>query len=143
MNIYENIKHCPVEVAMKILGKKWTIHILRDMFRGITKFSDFLQLNPKMSTRILSQRLKELQEDDMIIRIVLDQTPIHIEYHLTDKGIAFQDTIIALSRFSITKFPDRIFEKISVTSEVAEQAIQIAEHRFGVISTLEDYHSLA
>ncbi len=143
MKLHENIKHCPVEVAMKILGKKWTIHILRDMFRGITKFSEFLVLNPKMSTRILSQRLKELQADGMIDRIVLNQTPIHIEYHLTDKGIAFQDIILALSRFSITKFPERIFENIIVTHEISEQAIQIAEHRFGVISTLEDYAQLA
>ena len=142
MKLRENIKHCPIEVAMKILGKKWTIHILRDMFRGITKFSEFLVLNPKMSTRILSQRLKELQADGMIDRIVLNKTPIHIEYHFTDKGIAFQDIILALSWFSITKFPERIFENIVVTQEISEQAIQIAEHRFGVISTLEDYAQL-
>ena len=143
MNVRESIKHCPVEVAMNVLGKKWTIHILRDMFRGITKFSDFLQLNPKISTRILSQRLKELQADAMIERIVLDKTPIHIEYHLTDKGIAFQGVILAISRFSITKFPERIFENVKVTLEIREQAIQIAEHRFGVISSTKDYTTLA
>ena len=139
MDLYKNIKHCPVEVAMKILGKKWTIHILRDMFRGITKFSEFLVLNPKMSTRILSQRLKELQVDNMIERVVLDLTPIHIEYHLTDKGLAFRETILALSRFSITIYPERIFANVLVTPEVTESAVQIAEQRFGVITELDDY----
>ncbi|MCH8906877.1 MAG: helix-turn-helix transcriptional regulator [Candidatus Heimdallarchaeota archaeon] len=139
MSIRENIKHCPVEVAMKVLGKKWTIHILRDMFRGVTKFSDFLTLSPKMSTRVLSQRLKELQIDGMIERVVLNETPIHIEYHLTDKGIAFHAIILAISKFSINEYPERIFADITVTPLITKQAVQIAEQRFSVISGPEDY----
>ena len=140
MDIEKSIINCPVEVAMGVLGKKWTIHILRDMFRGITKFSDFLKLNPKLSTRVLSLRLKELAEEDMIERIVLAETPIHIEYHLKDRGIALNEVIVALSKFSITEFPERVFATVErVESEVTLAALAEAEQRFTVISSVSDY----
>lgn len=142
MSVLNVIQHCPVEVAMHLLGKKWTIHVIRDMFRGTTKFSDFLKLNPKMSTRVLSQRLKELVDNGLIERIVLAQTPVNIEYHLTDRGLALNPLINELSKFSITEYPERIFaEVVEITPQTTEQAIEEANRRFSVIASITDYET--
>ncbi|MFQ5978152.1 MAG: winged helix-turn-helix transcriptional regulator [Candidatus Heimdallarchaeota archaeon] len=95
------IRHCPVAVALQHLGKKWTIHILRDMLRGNKRFSDFLANSPRLSTKVLSARLKELQEDGLIEKRELSSHPKQIEYHLTSRGLALNKVIIELAIFSI------------------------------------------
>jgi len=49
-----------------MIGKKWTVHIIRDILGGMNRFSDFLSLNPKLTTKVLSRRLKELASYGLI-----------------------------------------------------------------------------
>lgn len=100
---------CPVEVAMAMLGRKWTIHIIRDLIRGNHRFSDFLETNPGLSTKVLSQRLKELQADDFVEKRIVSATPLRIEYHLTAKGRSLDRVIVELSLFSIDHATDQVF----------------------------------
>ena len=60
-------KCCPIETALKYIGKKWSINIIRDLFMGKRRFRDFLNSSAELSTKMLSQRLKELEKDKWII----------------------------------------------------------------------------
>lgn len=127
------IQHCPVAVALQHLGKKWAIHILRDMLRGNKRFSDFLANNPRLSTKVLSARLKELQEDGLIEKRELRSYPKQIEYHLTSRGLALNNVIIELAIFSIEHYPAEVFAEVPDTFE---EAIVEARNRFeGPIAT--------
>lgn len=109
MGVSDVIGRCPVEVAMSHLGKKWSIHIIRELFRGKTRFSEFLSGIDGISTKVLSQRLKDLESAGLIAKVVTSTSPVQVDYYLTDRGLALQDVIIGLSLFAIRQFPDEVF----------------------------------
>ncbi len=113
------IKRCPVEVTLHKVGRKWAVNILRDIFQGKSRFSDFLKANPLLSTKTLSLRLRELMEAELIDKVIKSKTPILVEYHLTEKGRAFGHVIKELAIFSIRQNPTEVFEEVPESVEVA------------------------
>ena len=78
---------CPVARALDIIGERWTILILRDLFReGPRKFADFEASLAGISATTLSARLKKLEEHDILARRFYAEHPPRAEYLLTDKG---------------------------------------------------------
>jgi DNA-binding HxlR family transcriptional regulator len=78
---------CPkYEGAMNILGKRWTGLIIHVLLLGAVRFKDIREMVPHMSDKMLSERLKELEELGILERKVFPETPVRIEYHLTEKG---------------------------------------------------------
>ena len=92
---------CPIEKAQEILGKKWSILLIRDMYAGKTKFSDFLKENPNLSTRMLALRLRELEENGFVDKRIVSKTPVRAEYFLTKKGYSVRKILLSLSLFSL------------------------------------------
>jgi DNA-binding HxlR family transcriptional regulator len=77
---------CPrFEKAMDILGKRWTVLILSQLLIGSRRFSEIETALP-ISGRLLSERLKELEEEGLVTRNVYPEVPIRVEYALTTKG---------------------------------------------------------
>ena len=135
------IARCPVEVAMERLSKKWVIHILRDMFRGKTRFTEFLNGIPGISTKVLSQRLKELEDDGLVTKIVTATTPVSINYYLTENGLALQRVIIELSLFAIHQFPNEVFASDHYDFERAEEEAYLRFSTPALISDLVNEQS--
>ena len=105
-----DFKVCPVEVSMEIIGRKWSLNIIRDLFLGRTRFSEFLEVNPRLSSKVLSTRLKELQDCGIIEKRVVEKTPLLIEYGLTEKGRALGDVLYHLAAYSMNNYTDRVYE---------------------------------
>jgi len=72
--------------AVELIGRRWTGAILRVIFDGTHRFSDIASAVPGLSDRLLSERLKELENEGIVIRTVYPETPVRIEYCLTEKG---------------------------------------------------------
>ncbi|MDH5463912.1 MAG: helix-turn-helix transcriptional regulator [Nitrosopumilus sp.] len=105
------IKNCPVDNTFKIIGKKFTFHIIRNMaMRNQTRFNEFLGTIENINPKTLSQRLKELEETGLITRTVYDEVPIRIEYTLTDKGKDLQGIIDQMATFSMKHYPKTVFK---------------------------------
>lgn len=80
---------CPkFESAIEILTKKWTGLIIRVLMEKTRRFRDIREQIPQMSERMLAERLKELEAHKIIERRVYPETPVRIEYKLTEKGKA-------------------------------------------------------
>jgi DNA-binding HxlR family transcriptional regulator len=78
---------CPkFEQAFELLGKRWTGLIIRVLLTGPKRFKDISDHIPSMSDRMLSERFKELEAAGIITRNVYPETPVRIEYELTDRG---------------------------------------------------------
>jgi len=77
---------CPVEVTMNIIGKRWTAIIIRDLVQGKKRFCQLEQSLDGISAKVLSQRLNELEQCGIILRVVYAEVPVRVEYSLTDKG---------------------------------------------------------
>jgi DNA-binding HxlR family transcriptional regulator len=85
---------CPkYEKAFEILGKRWTGLIIKVMMDGPKRFSDISSQIPNMSDRMLGERFKELEGLGIIKRNVYPETPVRIEYELTEKGRALDNAL--------------------------------------------------
>jgi len=112
MQVWEdlsNMKNCPIEVALDYLGKKWTMQIIRDLFKGKKRFSEFLKANPQISTKMLSLRLTELQNSGLVKKKVVSTTPIKVIYSLTSKGNALNKVLFQLAEFSLKNYPNEVY----------------------------------
>ncbi|MFH5184553.1 winged helix-turn-helix transcriptional regulator [Paenibacillus sp. TAB 01] len=82
---------CPkFEAAFEILGKRWTGLIIQSLLPGPRRFKDISEMIPGMSDRMLAERFKELEACGLIHRHVYPETPVRIEYELTEKGKALE-----------------------------------------------------
>ncbi|CAH0118859.1 HTH-type transcriptional regulator YodB [Paenibacillus sp. CECT 9249] len=85
---------CPkYESAMDVLGKKWTGLIVRVLLDGPKRFKDIKHQIPEMSDKMLTDRIKELEAGGILQRNVYPETPVRIEYELTEKGQALEPII--------------------------------------------------
>ncbi len=87
---------CPVAMASEILGRRWTMLILREMSAGSTRFNDLRRGVPRMSPALLSQRLKELEEAGIAERRAGRNGP---EYHLTEAGRELKPVVVAVGEW--------------------------------------------
>lgn len=77
---------CPVAMASEVLCTRWTMVLLRELVAGTTRFNDLRRGVPKMSSALLSTRLKELEVAGIIERRIIPRSHGHYEYHLTEAG---------------------------------------------------------
>ena len=76
------------------------------MMTGVSHFSELSGTIPGLSDKMLSERLKELEARGVIVRSVIPETPVRIEYQLTEKGRALQDVVPALSAWASAWYED-------------------------------------
>ena len=84
----KEVENCQIDPdkMFDAIMRKWSIIILKDMFLGAKRFNDFREMNPKISGKVLSDQLKNLEKYGFIKKVVVSTTPIKCEYHLTDMG---------------------------------------------------------
>jgi DNA-binding HxlR family transcriptional regulator len=78
--------HCPVAKTLKVIGSKWTMLLLHNLFDGKKRFGELQRALPGISPKTLSQRLQELEQEGIISKTVFAEVPLHVEYNLTEKG---------------------------------------------------------
>ncbi|MEK3683921.1 winged helix-turn-helix transcriptional regulator [Paenibacillus sp. FSL R10-2736] len=82
---------CPrFETAFSFLGKRWNGLIIQTLMSGPKRFKDISGLIPTMSDKMLSERMKDLECEGILVRHVYPETPVRIEYELTTKGRALE-----------------------------------------------------
>lgn len=87
---------CPIQFVVDLLGNKWSILVLRELFTGSRRTHELLAALPGISTKTLMVRLRELEENGLIDRKVFAEVPPHVEYSLTEKGQQIQPVMAAL-----------------------------------------------
>ena len=86
--------------AFDIIGRRWTGAILRALMSGFTRFSELSRGIPGLSDRLLSERLKELEIEGLVVRTVTPSTPVRIEYTLTEMGAALLPALVAVEEWA-------------------------------------------
>jgi len=101
--------------AVELIGRRWTGAILLVLVEGgPLRFSEIRVLVPDVSDRLLSERLKELEAEEIVARHVYDETPVRVEYELTAKGQALQPALKALKQWSHDYCPDTVARRNAV-----------------------------
>lgn len=104
------LKSCPIEATFRIIGKKWTVLIIREMLRGTTQFNRFVENIEGITPKVLTERLRELQKFGIIRRRIVSEYPIRVEYELTDMGGEFEPVLLAAASFSMKNMPKIVFK---------------------------------
>ena len=90
-------KSCPVARTLDLIGERWTILMLRDLFRhGPRRFQDFQESLTGVAPNTLSARLKDMEANGLIARRLYSEHPPRLEYHLTEKGKSLGSVVRAL-----------------------------------------------
>ncbi|HLZ64540.1 MAG TPA: helix-turn-helix domain-containing protein [Ktedonosporobacter sp.] len=88
---------CPrYEHAISILGKRWTGLLLNALLLGPQRFCELTSQVEGLSDRVLSDRLRELEAEGVVKRVVYPQIPVRVEYQLTEKGRALKPVVDAI-----------------------------------------------
>jgi DNA-binding HxlR family transcriptional regulator len=88
---------CPrYEHAIQVLGKRWTGLLLDTLMVGPRRFCELTSIVEGLSDRVLSDRLRELEAEGLVTRVVYPQIPVRVEYKLTEKGYALKPVIDAI-----------------------------------------------
>jgi len=82
--------------AVELIGRRWTGAILQMLMDGPQRYSELRSAVPDISDRMLTERLKELEAEDIVERDVSTDTPVRVEYRLTEKGRALQAPLAAI-----------------------------------------------
>ena len=98
---------CPIASTLDIVGDKWSLLLLRSMVVGATSYSDFLGAAEKISTNILSERLRRLEEAGLITQVHQRQGSHRGAYALTARGAALIPALQELARWGEAYLPDR------------------------------------
>ncbi|MEC3919825.1 winged helix-turn-helix transcriptional regulator [Nocardia sp. CDC160] len=88
-------QHCSIAATLEIVGDRWTLLILRESCRGVTRFADF-QHTLGLARTVLSDRLARLTEQGLLERHRYQERPERFEYLLTDKGAELWPVLNAL-----------------------------------------------
>lgn len=106
----KNMHRCPINNTFRLMGKKFTVLIIRNMLHlGQRRFNQLLEIED-INAKILSARLKEMEKDGLIERKVFHETPVRIEYALTEKGRALEPILDQMSAFSFQYCAKDIFK---------------------------------
>ena len=92
---------CPASAALNLLNERWTLHIVRVLLGGTKRFNEIaraLGLNPAT----LRERLRALEEEEVVTRTVVSAMPPHVEYALTPKGQALNGIFESLAEWAVT-----------------------------------------
>lgn len=81
-----NAKPCPASQLLKSLAGKWKPELFRLSLTSNLRFSTLLHQLPQASKQSISAALRDLQAEGLLARVVLQEKPLRVEYHLTDKG---------------------------------------------------------
>jgi DNA-binding HxlR family transcriptional regulator len=88
--------HCPVELAVDVIGGRWRTVILSHLKEGVHRYGELRRLMPDISEKMLTQRLRELEADGLVARHDHGTTPPHVDYRLTDEGRSLAPVLQAL-----------------------------------------------
>lgn len=86
----------PIALALDLIGDRWTLLVVRDLFKGKRRFSEFLASEEGIKTNILTDRLKRLEDAGLVERTPYQRHPPRFEYHLTRAGRDLSPVLTAI-----------------------------------------------
>lgn len=114
--VIENPNLCSIVHTMNVIGNKWKPIILYLLANGSLRFGKLLIFVPSISKKVLTDQLRELEEDGLIIRQKYAEIPPRVEYSLSKKGKSLLPVLKMLSDWAMESFDDVEFETCRIVS---------------------------
>lgn len=93
----EELPECPVATTVQLIGNKWKLLIIRNLvYNGTQRFGDFIKSIPAISKKVLTDNLRALENDGLVVREVFAEVPPHVEYSLSSVGKSLKPILDAM-----------------------------------------------
>ena len=86
--------------AIELIGSRWTGAILQTLLQGKTRYAQIKSAVPDITDRMLSERLRSLEAEGLVLRAVIPETPVKVEYELTRKGRELQNALREIANWA-------------------------------------------
>ena len=90
---------CPVARTAAVIGSKWTLLVIRDLATGTKRFNELEKSLQGISAKTLSERLRSLEQEGILVRQAFAEIPPRVEYSLTEKGEALLTLIDSMREY--------------------------------------------
>ncbi|MEO7126593.1 MAG: helix-turn-helix domain-containing protein [Nakamurella sp.] len=111
--------NCPTRRVLDRIGDRWTVLVVGTLEGGEARFSELRRRVEGVSQKMLTQTLRALERDGLVLRTVYPQVPVRVEYALTDAGRTLLEPLRALQNWSIEHLGD-----VSLSQEAYDHANQ-------------------
>src|SRR5258708_77250 len=96
---------CPVACSLDVIGDRWTLLVIRDLFAGKSRFGEFVASPEHIPTNILAERLKRLERAGLIVSAPYSEHPPRVAYRLTERGRELGPVVDAIAVWGLAQFP--------------------------------------
>ena len=86
--------------AVELVGRRWTGAVIQLLLDGRMRYAELRSAIPEISDRMLSERLRELETERIVARRVIPETPVRVEYELTEKGRALERALAEIGKWA-------------------------------------------
>jgi DNA-binding HxlR family transcriptional regulator len=119
------------EIALKAISGRWKLLILHELYFRGNRFAELRRALPGISEKILSEELKQLENDGIIVRTLLAERPIKVEYSVTRLGERLKPTISAMQQWGLMYLKTKPVEaqsKTAVPVDKSERLVNVASN---------------
>ncbi len=111
---------CPIACVLDIIGDKWTLLVVRDLFLNKHRYGEFTESSEGIPTNTLADRLKKLEAAGIIKRVLYQSNPARAEYYLTRKGADLGEVLGAMRKWAERHVPEVRFPKTFPQPEIRD-----------------------
>jgi len=95
----DELPACPVATTVSLIGNKWKLLILRNLLAGSNRFGELRKTIPGISQKVLTDNLRSMERDGIIVRTVYAEVPPRVEYSLSELGDSMRPIISAMEQW--------------------------------------------
>lgn len=95
----EELPECPVATTVSLIGSKWKLLILRNLLARPWRFNELKKSLEGISQKVLTDSLRSMEEDGIIIRTVYPEVPPHVEYSLSELGESMRPILMSMQEW--------------------------------------------
>lgn len=96
---------CSLACTLDVIGDKWTLLIIRDLFYGKSRYKEFHESKENIPTNILADRLQHLESSGLVTKVPYQDNPVRYEYRLTDTGRSLGPVLKAITEWAKKELP--------------------------------------
>ena len=104
-------RSCPVTATLSVIGGRWKPIIIYTLSNGSKRFGQLAAFIPGISRKVLTDQLKELERDGLVLREEFKETPPRVEYSLTRKGASLGPVLLAMCEWGQEHLMNRVIEE--------------------------------
>ena len=97
----KELPKCSVEITLSLISNKWKILIIRDLLDGTKRFGELRKSINGISNKVLTYNLREMEEDNLLIRKIYPEVPPKVEYSLTETGHSLKPILESMDKWGV------------------------------------------